>query len=298
MKPDPGLPRGEADRSRKVTVNAAKLVLELYEADAGNCFDDPAMGRLFDPPTVAIASADDAWFTRFKEIIGEFHWTPREALALADARARARSVICWCLPVGRAAREANRREDRTPARPWAYVRTFGEQFNNRLRHGLEARLRELGHAAMAPQESPLQKARERPEIGWSSCWSERHVAFVAGLGTFGISGGLITARGVAHRLGSVVTDLELAATPRPYGDEPFAWCLRCAQGTCGECIKRCPASAIGQSVEQRDKKACFQWTYDSVRGDRGESIFGWKGAYGCGLCQTAVPCEECNPVAQ
>lgn len=100
-----------------MTVNAAKLVLELYEADAGNCFDDPAMGRLFDPPTVAIASADDPWFTRFKEIIGEFHWTPRKALALADARARARSVICWCLPVGRTtARPTAARAGRPPAR--------------------------------------------------------------------------------------------------------------------------------------------------------------------------------------
>jgi len=71
------------------------------------------MGRLFDPPTVAIASADDAWFSRFKEIIGEFHWTPREALALADARA---------------AREANRRESRTPrtSRPLHKARFFSD----------------------------------------------------------------------------------------------------------------------------------------------------------------------------
>ena len=281
-----------------MAVNAAELVLDLYKADTGNRFDDPAMGRLFDPPTVAIASADDPWFSRFREIIGEFHWTPREALALADEGARARSVICWCLPVGLAAREANRGESRTPARPWAYVRTFGEQLNKRLRHGLEDRLREREHAAIAPHESPLNKACERPGIGWSSCWSERHVAFVAGLGTFGISGGLITARGVAHRLGSVVTDLELTPTPRPYGDDPFAWCLRCARGTCGECIERCPAGAIGKSAQERDKKACHQWTYESVRGDRGEEMFGWKGAYGCGLCQTDVPCEERNPMAQ
>ena len=44
-----------------------------------------------------------------------------------------------------------------------------------------------------------------------STWSERHVAYAAGLGTFGLSRGLITARGIAMRCGSVVTDLP--ATP-------------------------------------------------------------------------------------
>ena len=29
--------------------------------------------------------------------------------------------------------------------------------------------------------------------------------------------------------------------------------------------------------------------------ERGLALFGWKGAYGCGLCQTAVPCEDRNP---
>ena len=37
----------------------------------------------------------------------------------------------------------------------------------------------------------------------ASTWSERHVAYVSGLGTFGLSGGLITAKGQAVRLGSV-----------------------------------------------------------------------------------------------
>lgn len=30
--------------------------------------------------------------------------------------------------------------------------------------------------------------------------------------------------------------------------------------------------------------------------EQGPAIFNWKGVYGCGLCQTAVPCEFINPV--
>ena len=273
-------------------------MLELYEGDDGNRFEDPEMGPLFNPPLVAVASADDAWFARFKQLIGEFHWTPQEALSLAGPRVKARSVICWCLPIAATARAANRLEDKIPSGAWAYVRHFGEQLLTRMRHGLEQRLRGLGFAALAPHSSPQNGIEPRPGVGWSACWSERHVAFVAGLGTFGISGGLITCRGVAHRLGSVVTEMDVDATPRPYGDDPFAWCLQCARGTCGECIKRCPAGSIGATVRARDKQACFQHTYVNVRGERGQKLFGWKGAYGCGLCQTGVPCEDRNPTGQ
>ena len=126
-------------------------------------------------------------------------------------------------------------------------------------------------------------------MGWSSCWSIRHVAFVAGLGTFGISGGLITRRGIAHRLGCVVTAAEIAPTPRAYGDDPFAWCLWTSRGTCGQCIQRCPAASVGQGHAQRDKLACREQNR-RIRLDS-KNLYGEEGLYGCGLCQTGVPCE-------
>jgi len=271
------------------------ILTELYEADRRKYFDDPAMGAVFDAPIMCVAGADDPWFARFKEIIGDFHWTPQEALSLVAPKARARSVISWRLPVAQAARAANRLEKQMPSRSWAYVRTFGEHFVTRLRHGMEDRLRALGFEALAPSVAPQCDVRERPAVGWSSRWSERHVAFVAGLGTFGLSGGLITRRGVAHRLGSVVTSAEIAPAQRPYGDDPFAWCLKLSRGTCGACIRRCPAGAVGETVQARDKSRCRNHAY-SVVSPRGRELFGWEGAYGCGLCQTGVPCEDRNPV--
>jgi hypothetical protein len=44
------------------------------------------------------------------------------------------------------------------------------------------------------------------------------MAYAAGLGTFGLCDGLITARGKAMRTGSVVARLEIDASPRPYDD--------------------------------------------------------------------------------
>ncbi len=271
------------------------ILTELLAGDSKTGFDDALGEAMFDAPTVAVAAADDALFARFKEVIGPFYWTPQEALSLVAPQATARSVVCWSLPVSSPARSTNRRETLVPSRAWAYVRTFGEHLNSRMRYGMELRLRSLGFAALAPAVVPENIVAERPQVGLSSCWSERHTAFVAGLGTFGLSGGLITRHGIAHRLGSVVTDAELPPTSRPYGDDPFAWCLRIAQGTCGVCISRCPVDSIGENVAARDKLACKRHYAGTIKAQCAD-VFGWEGTYGCGLCQTGVPCEDCNPL--
>jgi len=277
------------------TDDIASLLARLVRADQERFSDDHADEPLFDAPMPAIASADDPWFARFKSLIGPHHWTPAEALAMSAPGATARSVISWCLPVSERSRRDNRGQDYLPARSWARVRTFGEELNSRLRRRVVEALRQMGCKATAPGIAEPNTVRRAEGVGLSSCWSERHVAFVAGLGTFGISGGLITRRGIAHRLGSVVTDLELPATPREYGEDPFAWCLKTARGTCGACIARCPVGSIGCSADERDKEACYHHTMETVS-RLGPEQFGWQGVYGCGLCQTGVPCEFRNPL--
>lgn len=269
------------------------VLMALYRSEPENRFPDGQIGPAFDPPLVAVADAADPWFRRIRDLIGAFHWTPQEALALVAPRAVARSIICWCLPIARAVRQSNRARNRFPSRPWAYTRTLADRIIARMGHGLEDHLRGLGHAAVAPAERPENVAERRCVAGWSSRWSERHVAFIAGMGTFGLSGGLITPRGVAHRLGSVVTDADLPATSRPYGDDPFAWCLGASGGGCGACIARCPAGAIGRIIAARDKEAC--WRQGQIIRQHGPALYGWEGRYGCGFCQTAVPCEDRNP---
>lgn len=269
---------------------------EMYESDEDRFFDIPAGVELFEPPFAGVARADDPLFLRLKEVIGDFHWTPAEALARTDAAAKARSVICWVLPVAKQARHANRSQEHRPSREWARVRTFGEQVNDRLRGKMVAWLEGLGHVACAPAIDPGNRVRRDDRAGFASQWSERHAAFVAGLGTFGLHGSLITRRGCAHRLGSVVTSLEIPAPARVYGDDPLAWCLREAQGTCGACIARCPAGSVGPRASERDKDACRRHAVEEI-GDWGRKEFGWDGVYGCGLCMTGVPCEERCPVA-
>ncbi len=249
-------------------------------------------GGYFDEPLVGFAGAGDGLFREYKRVIGEFHLTPAEVFegTFGPGSLTAGTVVSWVLPISRAVRESNRREERFPSRDWAHTRHFGEHFNDALRRHVVAFLEGRGHRAVAPVLSPGWRVVPDAPVGIASAWSERHAAYAAGLGTFSLNDALITPRGIAHRLGSVVTDVVLAPTPRPYGDYREN-CLTCRGEECGVCVARCPAGAL--SLQGHDKEVCRKYTYGLVMEAVGEE-FGVTVA-GCGLCQTRVPCEARVP---
>lgn len=265
--------------------------IERFIRDSpGNRFPDGS-APYFDTPLVGMAAADDPLFTDYKTIIGPFHLTPREVLAASCGEtAVAATVISWILPITRPTRESNRREERFPSRAWAETRSFGELLNGALRKYLTAWLEEKGFRAVAPQFSPVWRELADAPVGIASTWSERHAAYAAGLGTFSLNDALITPRGIAHRCGSVVTDLALPASPRPYADHRCN-CLYFRNGSCGLCVTRCPVGAL--SLAGHDKNRCREYVYGTIP-DAVGGIYGVPNT-GCGLCQTRVPCEQSIP---
>lgn len=258
-------------------------IRDLAATSGDNRF--PVTGEpYFDEPLVGFAAADDPLFAAYKAIIGGFHCTPGEILA--DAA----TVICWVLPVARATRESNRPEERWPSRLWAQTRHHGEAFNTAVRRHVVAWLEARGHRAAAPQLTSGWRQLDDPRVGVASTWSERHAAYAAGLGTFSLNDGLITARGIAHRLGSVITDLPLPPTARIAPDYRHN-CLWHREGSCGLCIGRCPVGAISHAGH--DKALCREYVYGTVVTAVAER-YGVTQT-GCGLCQTRVPCEAQIP---
>ena len=250
---------------------------------------------IFDEPLVQFADGDDLIFAEYKTIIAPIHLTPREALAEAcnkspgDIPARL-SVISWVLPITSKIRESNRRRKLTPSRFWAYARWYGEQFIDAMREHVVKVLTEMGYLAVAPVLQPYFKKWEyTKEKGYYSNWSERHIAYAAGLGTFSLSDGFITQRGIAHRCGSVVTNLVLQPSPRT-SQSPYSNCLFYVNGKCQVCIVRCPAKAITE--HGHDKTKCNDYLHSNLRRLFDEYSVGMAG---CGLCQTKVPCEFRNP---
>ncbi len=249
----------------------------------------------FEEPLVGFAAADDPLFDEFKEIIGGFHMTPTEIMkecygAHGEA---ARTVICWILPIAQATRESNRRATRLPSREWALTRAHGEHFNNLLRMHLVETLRFVTAQAVAPLLSGMWRPVKDARVGMASTWSERHAAYVAGLGTFSLNDGFISDRGIAHRCGSVITDVAIAPTERRWSG-PWSNCLFLRDGSCGLCIARCPVGAL--SPQGHDKERCQAYVYGELRSTAGE-LYGVMET-GCGLCQTGVPCEQCVPAGK
>jgi epoxyqueuosine reductase len=252
--------------------------------------------RAWDVPLVGFAAGTDALWEQYKTAVGPFHWTPAEAFALAfpdmPITAAELTVVSWILPQTATTKREQQAETRFPAERWARTRIFGEQFNHQLRVRVAERLTASGYPAVSPVEVAQWGTRDSEAYVYASTWSERHAAYAAGLGTFGLCDGLITPRGKAMRAGSVVVRLVLPPTPRPYTDH-HAYCLFYSEGTCGECIDRCPVGAL--SPQGHDKQAC-KAHLDRSR-DFVTVTYCFEG-YGCGLCQVGVPCESGIPTSQ
>ena len=265
-----------------------KAIIKFTKENPGNK-QKSGRGKYWGAPLVGFASGNDPLFKEYKKIIGKFHFTPEEFFGEAFGKKRTRkplSVISWILPTREAVRKSNRKEAKFPSRLWAQARDFGEEFNLKLRKHIVSLLEKKGYQAVAPMVSPHFKRLRSRKVGFASNWSERHAAYACGLGTFSLSDGLITPKGIAMRVGSVITDLPLKASTRKYPHH-YSNCLYYFNKTCKACAARCPAGAITSKGHDKDK--CSDYCYEYV-GPAKMKEYGVK-VTGCGLCQTKVPCE-------
>lgn len=241
---------------------------------------------LFDTPLIGFGTADDALFDEYKKagVIGPWHMSPNEWLDGAQ------SVISVFFPISEQVRASNRCMKDGASLPWLYARIEGQRYIVQFTKTLAQWLAENGANICIPAADQRFSAMRVgqgmtgyegiDETTFGSNWSERHAAYVCGLGTFGLSKGLITKKGIAGRFTSLITDLPLSADERPYTDV-YEYCTRC-----GACIARCPVGAI--DLERgKDHVRCDT----QVEGSR--KLFAPR--YGCGLCQVKVPCEAGIP---
>ena len=103
---------------------------------------------------------------------------------------------------------------------------------------------------------------------------------MCGLGTFGLSKGLITKKGTSSKIGSIVTDLYVKPDIREY-ENIYEYCLMC-----GACVKQCPVNAI--SIENRKNHTLCSEFLNKIKEKH-------KPRYGCGKCQVNVPFESFIP---
>ena len=240
--------------------------------------------RLYDDPIIAIGSADDPMWEEMKapQAVGTLFRTPKEWLPQGWC------VVSYFAPFSDFVVEGNKKDRIEVGNGWLYARVEGQAFLTEINHFLEQWFESQGVKALSPYASEEFKyvfeAGSCDDIAdkslsFTSNWSERHVAFICGLGTFGLSKGLITRRGVAGRFGSVIVDAPLEVTPRPY-TEIYEYCTMC-----GACM-RCPGEAI-TLAEGKSHTLCSAYV-NTMR-------VKYAPRFGCGKCQVNVPCERGIP---
>jgi epoxyqueuosine reductase QueG len=192
-------------------------------------------------PLVGFASVNDARFEELCRVVAPTHLLPQDLLP------GARSVVSFFLPFAYEVVHANTRDRKKVAHEWvvAYIET------NALIERITA------HLIASLAEQGIRAATEPPThnfdpVSLVSRWSHKSVAVVAGLGSFGLHHMVITDAGCAGRFGSLVLDTRLPITPT----EPRQRCLYFHDGSCLECVARCPVGALDENAPL-DKQRCY-----------------------------------------
>jgi epoxyqueuosine reductase QueG len=277
----------------------------------------PAYGstRFFAAPIIGVASGNDPIFMRFKEVVAEEHLAPSEmwirtGMAASKNLAAGLRIVSIILPYESRIREAGEKnETNMPPEIYCIARNLANPFIDFLLERTVNFFRKKGFQSTSGIRSPAFHVYSTMDpFRRYSNWSERHIAFAAGLGSFSLHEGLITDVGCNIRIGSVITDAPLEVTPR-LNNEPYAYCPYYVDGTCGKCIAKCPAGAITENGH--DKHKCYLYgkkVRNEMLGRPLRSLLqpseiitsdGVRTAYsvGCALCQFGVPCTDRNPVS-
>lgn len=230
---------------------------------------------------VGFADAKSPEFERLKEFVVSDHVMPEQVLAGATI------VISYFLPF-RKEMAATNVGGSTSSPEWA----LAYEETNALFGKLNAYLIEkLGEAGVRAAVSPEATAFDRTIL--KSKWSQRHVAYIAGLGTFGLNNMLITKKGCCGRISSLVTDLE-AEPDQPQREEN---CLYKRLKKCKVCVKNCPSGAL--TTEGYDREICFGVCKENAKkyhnfGNSYASDASGEiedtGSEVCGKCVVNIPC--------
>lgn len=296
----------------EISSDAAELetsVFRFVRESAENRLKDFGGQEIFAGVRIGVADGDDPVFERLRSVVSPNHIQPRsllEKLAPSSSDLTHIRVISWALSFAEPIRKSNR-SGVWPSKMYSAARNNGGALNFIISRKLVTSFRMRGFAAEAPRLTKAYDAFRRPETTFSSTWSERHAAYAAGLGRFGLNGSLISPLGSHVRLGSLIVSFPVTPTKAPAGSFR-ADCWESAGEICGRCIQRCPVGAI--SSQGLDKEKCYAMR-QAVRSrylqsyaqememhqapivKNGRRVLGYS--LGCALCQCGVPCEAKDP---
>ncbi|MGQ9718380.1 MAG: DUF6282 family protein [Nitrososphaerales archaeon] len=237
-------------------------------------------------PVIGLGSADNLLFRRLKKVVRSSHNLPEDLLE--DAK----TVVSIFLPFSKEIISSNYKKQYT-SKEWALAYTETNELLDRLCSDLANELTRLGHYSIGIKTTHHLSYAKKDHYEYDelfSDWSQRHVAYICGVGRFGVNNMIITERGCAGRLGSLITTLSLKPSPIINVE----YCLAKLGKNCYRCIENCPVGALSKSGEF-NRLNCMnflvkQRKYQEKNYDLKEET------QTCGKCSTNIPCEERIPV--
>lgn len=224
-------------------------------------------------PLTSFARTSDSLFPKLKEWVQPSHQMP------ADLLPDASSVIAYFIPFHPSIPTSNQ-TGRLASREWGITYIQTNQLIADLNAFLADRLAQAGFEAVYASAT-----HNFDEETLMSCWSHRHVAYIAGLGHFGLNNMLITEKGCCGRIGTLVTNAPLTPTPRR--ETPA--CLHRFNGSCGLCVGRCVNGSL--TPHDYDRHHCYDMLLENA-----DALSEIGLADVCGKCTVGLPCSGTNPV--
>ena len=235
--------------------------------------------RFYKPPLIAFGSASDEGFKMLQEpgVVGPHHFLPTDWIP------GAKTVISIFAPFSDRVVEANAEDTPVPAMEWRYARIDGQQHLLSTGALIRDALVNAGYKAVMPYAEDAYWAKIRDDGDgsrpiYSSNWSERHVGYVVGLGTFGLMTNFISKAGTCGRLASIITDWETTPDEKDYVGA-YDYCSKCRA-----CFKACPAGALSDDGKSIPKCQAFINQMSKTSLPR----------VGCGKCMAGMPCQTKN----
>jgi epoxyqueuosine reductase QueG len=260
---------------RELITNIIKTYVKEYEKK-------PEITSKWGEPLVGFADAKSIEITKLREIASPEHLMPNEVLKNATV------VVAYYVPFTKELAETNVGNGDIASVEWARTYEETNKMFGELNQHLIEEIKKMGYNAKYAKEANSFNA-EKP----MSRWSHRHLARLAGLGTFGINNMLITKKGCCGRYSTLVTTLTIE-TDKPIEEE---YCLYKGKGICGVCVKRCPSGAL--TIEGYDRNICYGVCLKNAKIHTGlgtsyvdeDGKANSVGSDVCGKCVVKLPCS-------
>ena len=232
------------------------------------------INKMWKEPIIEIISANDARLNILKKAVSASHLMP------CDILPDAKSIISFFIPFNENIVRSNE-EGTMASAEWALTYVKTNDLIKKINDNIEVLMERNGY-----KTGKIPATQNFDEKKLVSNWSHRHIAYIAGIGTFGINNMLITKNGCCGRFGSTIINYEFDEYKQP--GEMKEKCLNKLNGSCGICQKKCIINAYENNYYDRHK--CYEQCLKNSEYYKklGETAV-------CGKCVVGLPCSTKEP---